>query len=75
MTQEVSVQNICIEELLQEYMGKNDAMMQSKAVDLRKLEIQFGKIANETRNNPLLKNIKTLEEEEQCDAGYIWKWI
>ncbi|KAL5578989.1 hypothetical protein UlMin_011431 [Ulmus minor] len=41
-----------MEFLLKEYMARNDAVIQSQAASLRKLENQVGQLANELKNRP-----------------------
>ncbi|XP_023532393.1 uncharacterized protein LOC111794553 [Cucurbita pepo subsp. pepo] len=44
-----------IESLIQEYMAKNDVVIQSQQASLRNLEVQVGQLATELRNRPLGK--------------------
>ncbi|XP_062103177.1 uncharacterized protein LOC133814200 [Humulus lupulus] len=41
-----------LENLMKEYMAKNDVVIQSQAGSLRNLEIQMGQLANELTNRP-----------------------
>ena len=62
-----------IESLIQEYMAKNDVVIQSQQASLRNLEVQVGQLATELRNRPLGKlpaNTETPKREgkEQYQA-------
>ncbi|XP_062104095.1 uncharacterized protein LOC133815256 [Humulus lupulus] len=46
------MQSSSLENMLKEYIVKNEAMIQSQATSLRNLENQVGKLANELRNRP-----------------------
>ncbi|XP_062119320.1 uncharacterized protein LOC133833078 [Humulus lupulus] len=45
-------QSSSLESLMRDYMAKNDAVIQSQAASLRKLEIQLGQLANDLKNRP-----------------------
>ncbi|XP_062075741.1 uncharacterized protein LOC133779856 [Humulus lupulus] len=47
-----AVQSNSLENMLKEYIVKNEAMIQSQATSLRNLETQVGQLANELRNRP-----------------------
>ncbi|XP_062118827.1 uncharacterized protein LOC133832506 [Humulus lupulus] len=46
------MQSISLENMLKEYIVKNEAIIQSQAASLRNLENQVGQLANELRNRP-----------------------
>ncbi|XP_062080961.1 uncharacterized protein LOC133785761 [Humulus lupulus] len=50
--QQQAMQSSSLENMLKEYIVKNEAMIQSQAASLRNLENQVGKLANELRNRP-----------------------
>ncbi|XP_062085761.1 uncharacterized protein LOC133791869 [Humulus lupulus] len=45
-------QTSSLENLMRDYMAKNDAVIQSQAASLRNLEIQLGHLANDLKNRP-----------------------
>ncbi|XP_062104029.1 uncharacterized protein LOC133815176 [Humulus lupulus] len=50
--QQQAMQSGSLENMLKEYIVKNEAMIQSQAASLRNLENQVGQLANELRNRP-----------------------
>ncbi|XP_062089289.1 uncharacterized protein LOC133795851 [Humulus lupulus] len=50
--QQQAMQSSSPENMLKEYIVKNEAMIQSQAASLRNLETQVGQLANELRNRP-----------------------
>ncbi|XP_062104771.1 uncharacterized protein LOC133816126 [Humulus lupulus] len=50
--QKQAMQSSSLENMLKEYIVKNEAMIQSKETSLRSLENQVGQLANELRNRP-----------------------
>ncbi|XP_062093785.1 uncharacterized protein LOC133799807 [Humulus lupulus] len=50
--QQQTMQSSSLENMLKEYIVKNEAMIQSQAASLRNLENQVGQLANELRNRP-----------------------
>ncbi|XP_062104022.1 uncharacterized protein LOC133815169 [Humulus lupulus] len=50
--QQQAIQSSSLEDMLKEYIVKNEAMIQSQAASLRNLEIQVGQLANEMRSRP-----------------------
>ncbi|XP_062093867.1 uncharacterized protein LOC133799894 [Humulus lupulus] len=50
--QQKAMQSSSLENMLKEYIVKNEAMIQSQAASLRNLEIQVGHLANEMRSRP-----------------------
>ncbi|XP_062103056.1 uncharacterized protein LOC133814058 [Humulus lupulus] len=50
--QQQAMQSSSLENILKEYIVKNEAMIQSQAASLRNLENQVGQLANELRNRP-----------------------
>ncbi|XP_062080494.1 uncharacterized protein LOC133785259 [Humulus lupulus] len=50
--QQQAMQSSSLENMLKEYIVKNEAMIQSQAASLRNLENQVGQLANELRNRP-----------------------
>ncbi|XP_062075610.1 uncharacterized protein LOC133779698 [Humulus lupulus] len=48
--QQQGMQSSSLENMLKEYIVKNEAMIQSQAISLRNLENQVGQLANELRN-------------------------
>ncbi|XP_062118572.1 uncharacterized protein LOC133832214 [Humulus lupulus] len=50
--QQQAMQSSSLENMLTEYIVKNEAMIQSQAASLRNLENQVGQLANELRNRP-----------------------
>ncbi|XP_062114094.1 uncharacterized protein LOC133825122 [Humulus lupulus] len=52
--QQQAMQSSSLENMLKEYIVKNEAMFQSQAASLRNLENQVGQLANEPRNRPMV---------------------
>ncbi|XP_062085900.1 uncharacterized protein LOC133792007 [Humulus lupulus] len=50
--QQQAMQSSSLEDMLKEYIVKNEAMIQSQAASLRNLEIQVGQLANEMGSRP-----------------------
>ncbi|XP_017984308.1 PREDICTED: uncharacterized protein LOC108663603 [Theobroma cacao] len=54
-----------VEELLLQYISKNDAIIQSFGASLRNLEAQIGQLANSVKNRPQGVNEKVVELENE----------
>ncbi|XP_062085843.1 uncharacterized protein LOC133791950 [Humulus lupulus] len=63
-------QTSSLENLMRDYMAKNDAVIQSQAASLQNLEIQLGHLANDLKNRPqgsLPSDTENLRDgKEQC---------